>query len=160
MPFLLSIWPGTALQSTLTSVINFKCLFLYANIYIFRARVGWIFSPSPSGSISAYFLQWVNILHSLRLCQWNIALVELCPLSCKAWNGTSSLSSVKTNSRDLHATAPCPSWKERASNNTGWHHSLHSLLVFCRWMGTHPHISGFQKYHFPKTDLKLQLRLE
>lgn len=29
-----------ALQSTLTSVINFKCLFLYANIYIFRARVG------------------------------------------------------------------------------------------------------------------------
>lgn len=35
----------------------------------------------------------------------------------------------RQNSRTLNATAPCPPWRECASNHTGWHHSPHSLLV-------------------------------
>lgn len=72
---------------------------------------------------------------------------------------TKHLSSAKTNSMDLNATVPCPSWRECPTIQADTI-PFSPCLSSCIWMRTHPHISGFQKHCFSKIDVKLQLRLE
>lgn len=97
------ILTGTASQSALASAINFKCLFLYANIYMFRARVGFSFFLLPfflftfpnsfffrlSDSLNPYPLKLMTILCRPRLWRCNTALANLCSLSRTAWRRTS-----------------------------------------------------------------------
>lgn len=93
MPVLLSFWQGTALQSTLTSVINCKCIPVCQYLPIY-GKGGFVPPPPPlfffrlSISLTPHPLKLISILRLARLCQCNTALVGLCPLSCKAWSGS------------------------------------------------------------------------
>lgn len=175
MAVLLSFWRGTASQSALTSAINFKCLFLYANIYIFRARVGfflfsfflllYFFFPISfffrlSDSLNPYPLKLMTILCWPRLWQCNTALADPCSLSDKAWRRSSH-----------QRRASCTLSKPAAVTWTAEHLALHGrheesfqwcrLTLFpfppARDARAHMHMfMAFKKHHFQRKTWNLE----